>query len=90
MMDGRVPYYGTSHRPSALSEMPLYLFTLVGPDGAYNLEGAFLRNEADARSVAWSIVDELKPKLKVDNYQLVIENDEGAEVDRIPIKPAEV
>jgi hypothetical protein len=90
MSIGRPPFFGTSCWPSGLSKMPLYLFNLVGPDGAYNLEGAFLKDEADARSVAWSLADELKPKIKTDNYQLVIENDRGAEVDRIPIKPAAV
>jgi hypothetical protein len=67
--------------------MPLYLFNLVGPDRAYDLEGAFLRDEVHARSVACGIADELKPKLAANNYQIVIRNDAGEEVDRVPIEP---
>jgi starch synthase (maltosyl-transferring) len=67
--------------------MPMFLFNLVGPDCVYSLEGAFLRDEAHARSVACGIADELKPKLAANNYQIVIRNDDGEEVDRVPIEP---
>jgi hypothetical protein len=65
--------------------MPLFTLDLVGPDGVCNLENAFLRNESDAKNVACEIACELRPKLPVDGYYIVVENDRGDVVEKIPI-----
>jgi hypothetical protein len=68
--------------------MPLYHFELVGPDSTYSLEGAFLRDEVHATSIARGIADELNPKLTAQDYEIVIKNEHGDEICRVPIDRA--
>jgi hypothetical protein len=75
-----------------LFDMPLYQFELVGPDSATSLDGALLEDDDQAESIARSIADQARvtnPELIAQDYQIVVTDELGNEIVRIPFEPAQ-
>jgi hypothetical protein len=72
--------------------MPLYQFELIGPDSATSLDGALLEDDDQAESIARSIADQARatnPELIAQDYQIVVTDELGKEIIRIPIDPVQ-
>jgi uncharacterized protein DUF6894 len=70
--------------------MPLYQFELVGPDSVTPFDGGLLANQNEAEDVAIRLAGDIRttsPELITGGYQVVVKDEQGNEISRIPIDP---
>jgi len=70
--------------------VPLYQFELVGPDSVTPLDGGLLASQNEAEDVAISLAGDIRttsPELFTRGYQVVVKDEQGNEISRIPIDP---